>query len=62
MFTHLAQRDAFRQLVAHQLRRGGGEQDLPTMSGGHDACRTVQRRTEIIAVTMLCYAGVQAHP
>ena len=62
MLAHLAQRDAFRQLSAHQFRRGGGEQDLVAVRGGHDPRCAIQRRAEIIAIPKFRHAGVQAHP
>ena len=62
MLAHLAQRDAFRQLSAHQFCRGGREQDLLAMGGGHDPRRAIQRRAEIIAIPKFRHAGVQAHP
>ena len=61
MLAHLAQRDAFRQLSAHQFRRGGGEQDLPAVGDRHDPRRAIQRRAEIVAIPKFRHAGVQAH-
>ena len=62
MLAHFAQRDAFGQLSAGHFCRGGGEQDLLSMGGGHDARRAIQRRTEIVAISKFRHAGMQAHP
>ena len=62
MLSHLAQRDIFRQMSAHQFRRGGREQDLFAVGDRHDPRRAIQRRTEIIPIPKFRRTGVQAHP
>src|SRR6267378_189608 len=61
MLAQFAQADTFRQMSAHQFRRGGGEKDLAAVRGGHDARCAIQHRAEIIAVPKLALdAGFEA--
>ena len=62
MLAHLAQGDTFRQMSAHQFRRGGGEKNLAAVRGGLDARCAIQHRAEIITIPNLGRASVQAHP
>ena len=48
--------------AAEQRRRRIGQQDLTAVTGRHHPCRTIERRTEIVAASQLCFAGRDAHP
>src|SRR5581483_4089475 len=53
---------AVREAVADQMVRRFREQDLAAVAGAQHPRRPVQRRPEIIAVTLLGHAGVDGHP
>ena len=47
---------------AEQNRRRLGQQDLTAVPGGHHPRRTVEHRTEVVALAQLGFAGRDAHP
>jgi hypothetical protein len=50
------------QLITHHLVGGKGEQHLPSVSSGEQPRYPVDRRAEVITVSLLCRACVQSHP
>jgi hypothetical protein len=56
-------RPQIQQIHSAEQNRGRlGQQDLPAMPGGHHPRRTVQHRTEIVALSQLGFPGRQPHP
>ena len=62
VLAEVAQLHLRRQSSADRFGNGARQQNLTAVSGRHDACRAVNRRTEIIAATLLGVAKVHADP
>src|SRR5262249_5117649 len=50
-----------RQFLMQRIGGGAREQDLASMSSGQETGHTVEGRTKVVALPLLCGAGVQRH-
>ena len=62
MLTEIPERDVGRQLAGDQLARGARDEHLPAVSGRADPRRTVHVQSDVIILSDLRLAGVDAHP
>ena len=61
MLAKVGQRDLLRQLVDHERRCRRGEQHLATVAGGHDSCRSVDDRAEVVPGPPVGFTRMQGH-
>ena len=61
VLAEVLERGAVRELVNDECGRGGREQHLTAVPGGHDARRAVQGRAEVVALARRRLPGVQPH-
>ena len=62
MLAQVAQRNLRHDVVTHQLISRLCEENLPTVSGGHQARGSIERWAEVVDLALLGWAGVQPHP
>ena len=61
MGSHVAKAHLGCDVVRHDIRRRPGHHDLAAVGGGNQTSRSINCRSEVVAVTLLTLAGVQGH-